>query len=104
MEDYLAYKTFRLKQQITEENRQILLRSFSKTQGINSVKCAGQIFSVVFDPYEISEKEIEKILALNNFSIKQPGRNFLKRKLEKLAEDNKKNLGNNRLDCCGLNE
>lgn len=102
MEDFLKYKTIRIEQALDDGKSKSLLRTFNDKKGVESAKCNGQFFTIIYDPYEISEGEIVQTLANLGLSPKKPARNFFKRKLEKLAESNRKNLGNSRLDCCGL--
>jgi hypothetical protein len=103
MEDYLKYKTFRIKEMITEETINELIITSEKVPGIEKFKGSGQVVSFIYNPYEISEKEISDWLLTFGLSVKKNKDNWFKRRLAKLAKDNKENLGNQRLDCCDLN-
>lgn len=104
MEDYLKYKTFRIKEMITEETINELIFKSEKVPGINKCKGAGQVVSFIYNPYEISEKEIIEWLLAFGLSVKKSKVNWVKRKLAKLAEENKESFGGKRLECCDLND
>jgi len=103
MEDYLQYKTFRIKEKITEEKVKELVKNSISTHGIDKLSCARQVVSFIYNPYEISEQEIIDWLSSFGLTIKKSKENWFKARLAKLAKDNKETLGNQRLDCCDLN-
>lgn len=104
MEDYLKYRTYRIKETITEEKVSELNIQSKPLIGIEKFKCAGQIISFIYNPYEISEDEIIKWLYAMKLTVKKHNPKSFKNKLKRIAKDNKISFGNKRLDCCGLND
>ena len=104
MEDYLKYKTFRIKEMITEEMINELIVKSEKVPGINKFKGAGQVVSFIYNPFEISEKEIIDWLLAFGLSVKKNKANWFKKRLAKLANDNNESFGGKRLECCNLND
>ena len=103
MEDYLQYKIFSIKELITKKVANELLLKSVLTVGIDKLRSAGQIVSFIYNPYEISEQEIIDWLSSFGLTIKKSKENSFKARLAKLAKDNREALGNQRLDCCDLN-
>lgn len=102
MEDYLQYKSFQIQESISEEKIKELITKFNSTPGINKIDSSSHSVSVVYNPYEISEKEIIDWLSSFGLTIKKSKENSFKARLAKLAKDNREALGNQRLDCCDL--
>jgi allophanate hydrolase subunit 1 len=103
MEDYLQYKSFQIQESISEEKIKELMTKFNSTPGINNIDWASQSVSVVYNPYEISEKEILKSLSVIGLIISIDDKKSFKNRLKKIAEENKKDFGGKRLDCCDMN-
>lgn len=103
MEDYLQYKTFRIQEKITEEKVKELVKNSNSTQGIDKFRCSGQVASFIYNPYEISEKEIIRWLSVFGLTIKKSKKSSFQSRLAKLAKDNNENFGGKRLGCCDLN-
>ncbi len=104
MEDYLQYKTFRIIESITEEKMDELVMEFNSTQGIDKFNCVGQKVSFIYNPYEISKKELVEKLAILGLTIRLSNRKTFRQTLTKMADDNNKSFGRKRLDCCGLSD
>jgi hypothetical protein len=103
MEDYLQYKRFHILESISEEKIQELMTKFNSTPGIDKIGCLRQSISVIYNPYEISEKEILKSLSALGLTVTIENKKSFKKRLKKMAEENKKDFGGKRLDCCDLN-
>jgi hypothetical protein len=103
MEDYLQYKRFHIQESISEEKIEELMMKFNSTPGIDKIGCVRQSISVIFNPYEISEKEISKSLSVLGLTVTIDDKKSFKNKLKKMAEENKKDFGGKRLDCCDMN-
>ena len=102
MEDYLQYKSFQIQESISEEKIKELITKFNSTPGINKIDSSSHSVSVVYNPYEISEKEILKSLSALGLTISIDDKKSFKNSLKKMAEENKKDFGGKRLDCCDL--
>ncbi len=103
MEDYLKYKKFEIREIISEEKIKELMTKFNSTPGIDKISCVRQSISVVYNPYEISEKEIVNVLSTLELTVKIDDKKSFKNKLKKMAEENKEDFGSKRLGCCDLN-
>lgn len=103
MEDYLKYKRFEIREIISEEKLNELLLKFNSTPGIDKISCVRQSISVIYNPYEISEKEILNVLSTLGLTIKMDDKKSFKNRLKKMAEENKVDFGSKRLGCCDLN-
>lgn len=104
MEDYLNYKSYRILEKIQKSKISEIIREIKSMQGIENIKCSGQIVSVIYNPYLISEKEVIEKLAGLGFSVKPPGKKSFKQRMEKWAENNTEILGDKELNCCNLNQ
>lgn len=74
-------------------------------KGIKDAKYENHTLTIQFNPYLISKKEIiheieDNGITLLSSEIKNKG---FKKWITELANQNKKNLGNQRLDCCDMN-
>lgn len=78
MENYLKYKRFEIRESITEEKINELLLKYNATQGIDKISCVRLSIYVVYNPYEISEKEIVNDLSTFGLSVKTDKKNPLK--------------------------
>ncbi|MCF6332608.1 MAG: hypothetical protein L3J11_04920 [Draconibacterium sp.] len=103
MENYLKYKRFEIRESITDEKINELLLKFNSTQGIDKISCVRQSIYVIYNPYEISEKEIVNGLSTFGLSVKMDKKKSIKNRLKKMAEENKEDFGSKRLGCCDLN-
>ena len=103
MEDYLKYKRFEIRESISEEKLNELLLKFNSTPGIDKISSVRQSISVIYNPYEISEKEILNVLSTLGLTIKMDDKKSFKNRLKKMAEENKEDFGSKRLGCCDLN-
>lgn len=103
MEDYLKYKRFEIRESISEEKINELLLKFNSTPGIDKISCMRQSISVIYNPYQISGKEIVNGLSTLGLTVKMDDKKSFKNKLKKMAEENKQDFGSKRLGCCDLN-
>jgi hypothetical protein len=103
MDNYLEYKRFEIQENISEEKANEIVLKFNSTSGIDKISCVRKSLSVIYNPYEISEKEMVNVLFTLGLTVKKDNKKSFKNKLKKMAEDNKENFGGKRLDCCDLN-
>lgn len=104
MKNYLIYKRLEIQESISEEKKNELLLKFNSTQGIDQIACVRQSLSVIYNPYQISEKEILNILSALGLTVKMDDKKSFKNRLKKMAEENKHDFGSKRLGCCNLND
>ncbi len=104
MNELLEYKRFMLNESITAEKIEELSVKFNSTQGIDKFKCTLHHVSFIYNPYEISENEIVKMLSVFGITIKTNKPYSFRARLAKLAKDNNENFGGKRLGCCDLND
>ena len=103
MGNYLEYKRFEIQESIPEEKVNEIMLKFNSTPGIDKISCVRKSLSVIYNPYEISKKEIVNILSIIGLTVKKDNKKSFKNRLKKMAEDNKENFGGKRLDCCDMN-
>lgn len=104
MVDYLKYVRFEIQESISGEKIDELLLKFNSTPGIDKISCVRQSISVVYNPYEISKKEIVNGLSNLGLTVKTNDKKSFINRLKKMAEENKKDFGGKRLGCCDLNK
>jgi hypothetical protein len=102
MENYLEYRRFEIQERISEEKMNKLLK-LNSSQGIDKIGCVRQSISVIYNPYEICEKEILNFLSNIGLTVTIDHKKSFKNRLQNMAEENKLDFGCKRLDCCDLN-
>lgn len=103
MENYLEYRRFEIRERISEERRNELLLKFNSTPGIDKIGCVRQSISIIYNPYEICEKEILNYLSTLGLTVKIDDKNSINNRLKKMVRNNKQDFGCKRMDCCDLN-
>lgn len=103
MEEYLKYIRFEIQERISEEKINELLLKFNSTPGIDKISCVRQSISIIYNPYEISKKEIVNVLSTLGLTVKMDNKKSFINRLKKMAEENKQDFGGKRLGCCDLN-
>lgn len=101
MEDFIKSIKLRVEQLPDHD----LTTSLKKEKGILNVEFDKQSLSIDYNPYLISKKEIifELETAGIHIATSEPKQKGFKKWISNLALQNKKNLGNQRLDCCDMN-
>jgi len=104
MEEFVKTLSVRIIEAPDKERIRSFTDSLKDEDGIQTVEFSNQTFSINYNPYVISKNEIVHELNLMGIhreeELKERG---IKKWLSNLAKQNKKNLGNQRLDCCDLN-
>lgn len=79
------------------------VKKIKELPGVNSISLENKRLSIQYNPYSIGEKELVLQLEELGFkSIKGAKKGFWARWIDKLAKDNQKNFGSQRLDCCNI--
>lgn len=104
MDDYLNYKSYRIREKVPEEKVPDIIQGMESIPGIEKFKCSGQVISFIYNPYEICEKEILNGLSTLGLIVGMADKNSFKSRLSKMAKDNKENFGGKRLDCCDMDK
>jgi hypothetical protein len=105
MEDKTKKITFWAEKTLTREEIRSCTSLVEPEKGIINVLSEDRSVSFEFNPYMISEKKINDLFRglKIKFSHSPKKIGFIKKWLLNMAEENKKNFGNQSMDCCSMN-
>ncbi len=103
MEPYLKTQFFKSAKPLTDEDQEKLKAALPDVEDLKIIDLTNTGITIEYNTYLYSDTSVAKLLEDEGFIIiKKKKTGFLKGKIEALAESNKKNLGNQKLDCCKL--
>ncbi len=106
MEEYIQNHQMRTAKPLSEDLKKACQALIDSRNGIQTISFSGNLITVGYNPYQISEANVEKLIS--DLGIEVTGKpqktGFLKRWILNMAKSNKENLGSGRLDCCDLNK
>lgn len=104
MEEYIQNHQMRTAKPLSEDLRRACQALIDSRNGIQTISFSGNLITVGYNPYQITETNVEKLISDLKIEItsKTVKTGFLKRWLLNMAQSNKENLGSERLDCCHL--
>lgn len=105
MEDYIQNAKLRIEELPSHDLISSCTSLLENEDGIQKVNLENQTFSIDFNPYLISKGEIIHEIEESGIkiSISEKKEKGFSKWLKKLASQNKKNLGSQKLDCCDMN-
>jgi hypothetical protein len=106
MEGYILNEDLLIKRWPNDSSQTKIKDALSDINGVEHVDITGQKIYFEFYPNIVSKTQItEKISSLGCLiKTENQKRGFFSRYLGKMAENNKQQFGNERLDCCKLNK
>jgi hypothetical protein len=79
------------------------VKKIKELPGVNTISVENKRLSIQYDPYSVGKSELTLQLEKLGFKpVKEAKKGFWARWIDKLAKDNQKNFGNQRLDCCNI--
>ena len=103
MEEFIQTKKFFFANGIDKQNLLNLELLLADCSFISKFKLNEDCLNISYYSILASENDIISYISGLGFKLKKSKKqSWLKRKIEKLAQDNKKHLGSKRLDCCDL--
>lgn len=79
------------------------VKKIKELPGVNTISVENKRLSIQFDPNSIEKSELVGQLEELGFKpVKEAKKGFWARWIDRLAKDNKKNFGSQRLDCCNI--
>lgn len=105
MDDYLKILRFDLAKKLNKEMQYIISGTLKKLDGVSILKMSSNFLVIEYNPHIISKSKIKQSIIEIGFDEKlNPNQlGFFKGWIQKLADSNKKNLSNQKMDCCNLN-
>jgi hypothetical protein len=101
----LEIAEYRLANQISSEQIEILSEAFAAIDGVENAKIGDDSVSIHYYPDILSRESMRRELVRLGVSLEknEKPRNPFKRFVNRLAESNTKAFGSEPLDCCKLN-
>lgn len=105
MDNLEKHIKFKYNEESAKEHIRTVKHMLSKINGVSHVAEDQDGFTVSYNPYSVSDTYLSEELKLMGYlpveeAKKKKG--LLARWIDKMARDNKKSFGNQRLDCCEL--
>jgi len=105
MEEFIQTHQLRTPKPLSEDLKKACQALIDSRNGIHTISFSENLITVEYNPYQITEENVEKLISDLGVKITAPEKKgFLKRWLKNMAKSNKESLGSGRLDCCDLND
>jgi hypothetical protein len=105
MEDYMHTIYLKSSEILNDDEIESLSALLKYNKGIENFRISSDGIYLEYNTYLYSQIQIEEILLKTGFRKKKDRRlGFFRRQITNLAKSNKKTYGNQKLDCCQLNE
>src|SRR5690554_6015389 len=93
--------SFKLKKSLTPDQLQKVKIKLESQLGVINLVDQNNLLKVTYEPYKVSDKYLTSLIKQIDFiSLSNKKKGLVSRWIEKLAKSNKKNIGNQKLDCC----
>ena len=105
MEPYIKTQLFKSAKPLAEDYQEKLRSSLPDNEDFRIIYVTETDIKLEFNTYLYSDTGVVKLLQDEGFIIQQKkNTGFWKGKIDALAQSNKKNFGNQKLDCCQLSK
>jgi hypothetical protein len=105
MEDYLKFFSTKFNKMLNKQEVDVIELYFKDEPGILTFTCTQNEIRINYNSFIQTESTILESIQMLGFSTNQSSekKSAISKWLSKLAKSNRENFGNQRLDCCKIN-